>query len=132
MLRRISKTVLLAVSIFGSQAVFAQTKIPNTTQMLMKQKLAAAQGLLEGIVREDFTEIGKHADMLKSISKASTWHTSDSEAFLSYARSFQNATDFLAESAKSRNSEGVALGHVRVTLECIQCHNHVRGAKNKK
>ncbi len=132
MLGKISTTVILAVSFFGSPSLFAQTKMPNTTQMLMKQKLAAAHGLLDGIVREDFAEIGKHADMLKSISKASTWHRSDSESFMSYARSFQNATDFLVENAKTRNSEGVALGHVRVTLECIQCHNHVRGAKNQK
>ena len=104
----------------------AETKIPNTTQMLMKQKLAAAHGLLDGIVREDYESLKKNANLLKSISKASTWHRSDSEVFLNYARSFQNATDYLVTNAESKNLEGIALGYVRVTLECVQCHNHVR------
>jgi len=115
-----------------SQTTHAQSKIPNTTQMLMKQKSSAAHGLLDGIVQNDFAALAKHADMLKSISKASTWHTSDSEVFLGFARSFQNAADFLVANAKEKNQDGVALGYVRITLECMQCHKHVRDSKKPK
>jgi cytochrome c556 len=111
---------------------FGEPKIPNTTQMLMKQKLAAAHGLLDGIVRDDYESLKKNADLLKSMSKASTWHKSDSDVFLSYARSFQNAADFLVANAQAKNREGITLGYIRVTLECVQCHNHVRDQVKQK
>lgn len=132
MSRWMTQTVLLAAALLNASPTFAETKIPNTTQMLMKQKLAAAHGLLEGIVRNDFNTLKENAALLKNISKASTWHKSDSEIFMSYARSFQNAADFLVTNAQAKNQEGVALGYVRVTLECMQCHNHVRDLKNRK
>jgi len=130
--RKITQALILILGLLPTSALFAQTKIPNTTQMLMKQKLAATHGLLDGIISQDLESLKKHADLLKSISRVSTWHKSDSEMFMSYARSFQNAADFLVTSAQEKNQEGVALGYVRVTLECMQCHNFVRDGKTKK
>ena len=118
--------VLITALLIPAGHSFGEPKIPNTTQMLMKQKLAAAHGLLDGIIREDYESVKKNADLLKSMSKASTWHKSDSDVFLSYARSFQNAADFLVVNAQNKNREGITLGYVRVTLECVQCHNQVR------
>ncbi len=123
---RFTNLALLLAFLLTTAQALAETKIPNTTQMLMKQKLAAAQGLLEGLVREDYDSMKKNADLLKSISKVSTWHKSDSEIFMNYARSFQNAADFLVTNAEAKNLEGISLGYVRVTLECVQCHTHVR------
>lgn len=99
---------------------------PNTTQMLMRQKLESAHGLLEGIVREDFALLVSKAEILENISKATTWHKRDDQDFLWRAQSFQNSASFLAEQARAKNLEGVAIGYMRVTLDCMQCHNFVR------
>lgn len=104
---------------------------PNTTQVLMRQKLEATHGLLEGIVREDFVAIQKNAESLENISKATTWHRQDDQAFLSRAKTFQNSAVFLAEQARAKSLEGVAIGYMRVTLDCMQCHNFVREGRSK-
>jgi hypothetical protein len=51
---------------------------------------------------------------------------------MNYARSFQNAADFLVTNAEAKNLEGISLGYVRVTLECVQCHTHVRDQLKQK
>lgn len=104
---------------------------PSTTQVLMRQKLEATHGLLEGIVREDFTMIQKHAETLDNISKATTWHKQDDQSFLVRAKTFQNSVTFLSEQARAKNLEGVAIGYMRVTLDCMQCHNFVREGRAK-
>jgi hypothetical protein len=109
-----------------------EKKTASTVQMLMHQKLESAHGLLEGIVKEDFDLIALHAERLKNISKATGWHKPEDEKFLSYARSFQNAAEYLSEQSSNKNLDGVAMGHVRITLECMQCHNFVRAGRQRK
>ena len=132
MICRFTNLGLFTATLLTTGHSLAETKIPNTTQMLMRQKLAAAHGLLDGLVREDYESLRKNADLVKSISKVSTWHKSDSEIFMNYARSFQNAADFLVTNAEAKNLEGISLGYVRVTLECVQCHTHVRDQLKQK
>jgi hypothetical protein len=132
MICRFTNLGLFTATLLITGHSLAETKIPNTTQMLMRQKLAAAHGLLDGLVREDYESLRKNADLVKSISKVSTWHKSDSEIFMNYARSFQNAADFLVTNAEAKNLEGISLGYVRVTLECVQCHTHVRDQLKQK
>lgn len=132
MLVRLFFAVVLATTSFCDRGYSADSKAPSTVQVLMQQKLESAHGLLEGIVREDFALIQTHADQLKNISKATTWHKPDSGLFLSYAKSFQNAADYMVEQTKVKNLEGVAMGYVRITMECMQCHNYVRAGRSKK
>lgn len=124
-------SVGLASAATAADSVKTPTKTPTTTQMLMRQKLECAHGLLEGIVRENFDMITKNAETLATISRATTWHKQDSAEFLHFAKSFQNSADFLVEQAKAKNIEGVALGQMRVTLDCMQCHTFVRGKSDK-
>lgn len=132
MLVRYMFAVAVIVSAASPTLLAADSKPQNTVQALMQQKLESAHGLLEGLVREDFKMIQINADRLKNISKATTWYQTDSELFLSYAKSFQNAAEYLSEQTKLKNLEGVAMGYVRITLECMQCHNYVRAGRVKK
>src|SRR4051794_13917687 len=77
----------------------------TTTQVLMRDKLEAAHGVLDGLALGDFQKIAHHADMLRKISRATTWHQSNSEEFLYYAKNFQNASDALLDGAKSKDLE---------------------------
>lgn len=105
---------------------------PSTTQTLMQAKLSSMHALLEAIISEKFDVIQANADKLREISRATTWHKGDTDQFLRHATSFQNAAEYLAEQSKNKNIEGVAMGYVRVNLECMQCHNNVRYGRGAK
>ena len=123
--------VLLMPSLCLSSAVFADetAKAKSTIQSLMRSKLDSAHGLLEGVVREDFAQVAKYASTLLDIGRATTWYKKDSPDFLHYAKSFENSSTFLLEQARAKNLEGVAMGYIRVTLDCMQCHIFVRAGR---
>lgn len=105
----------------------------TTVQILMREKLESAHAILDGLALEDFAKIEIHAERLKNISRATTWYRADTPDFQTHAKSFQNSAEFLVEQAHAKNLEGVAMGYIRITLDCMQCHNAVRAAaKGKK
>lgn len=104
----------------------------NTVQALMREKLESAHGILDGLAMEDFTKIAAKAEVLRNISRVTTWYKPDAPDFQHYAKSFQNSAEFLMAQAKAHNLEGVAMGYIRVTLDCMQCHNAVRAGRNPK
>lgn len=103
----------------------------TTVQTMMRQKLSAAQALLEGVAREDLAKVMAEAKLLGEISKAASWHKPDSVEFQQYAKSFQNSAEFLEVMAREKNLEGVAMGYVRINLDCMQCHNFVRAGRKR-
>ena len=118
---------VLCILSMVSSALAAQT----STQVLMRQKLENIHGLLEGLIREDYVLLQKNAMTLENISKVTTWHKQEDPAFLNRAQSFQHSAQFLVEQARAKNLEGVAIGYIRLTLDCMQCHNFVREGRTK-
>ena len=118
---RLATFVLLATSGTGAA--------DTTVQTLMREKLESAHGILDGLALGDFAKIESHAEKLKGISRATTWYNAESLDFQQHAKSFQNSADFLSEQAHAKNLEGVAMGYIRVTLDCLQCHNSVRAQR---
>lgn len=102
---------------------------PTSIKALMHEKLESAHGILEGLVMEDFTKIEHFAAQLHDISRATTWQKPDDAEFLRYAKNFQGSADYLVEQARKKNLDGVAIGHIRVTMDCMQCHNFVRAGR---
>ena len=115
------------IAIAGLCLVSSNTYAADTAvKALMHHKLEAAHGLLDALALEDYPKMEHFASMLHDISRASTWTKSESIDFQYYAKGFQNAADYLVEQSKKRNLEGVTMGYVRTTLECVQCHKFVR------
>src|SRR4051794_36114823 len=97
----------------------------TTVQTLMREKLESAHAILDAIALEDYAKIETHAERLANISRATTWYKGDVPEFQHYAKSFQNSAEFLKEQAKAKNLEGTAMGYIRITLDCMQCHDKV-------
>jgi hypothetical protein len=129
----ILSSVLLVSSLCLPSVVYAgePAKAKSTIQALMRSKLDSTHGLLEGVVHEDFEQVAKYASTLLDIGRATTWYQKDSPDFLHYAKSFENSSAFLLEQARAKNLEGVAMGYIRVTLDCMQCHRVVRAGRAK-
>jgi hypothetical protein len=97
---------------------------------LMHKKLAASQGVLEGIALNDFKKIAAQADELLTISKRAEWKVLKTPKYELYSNDFQRIAEGLGQSARDRNIDAAALNYVELTLTCVKCHKHVRETRD--
>lgn len=105
---------------------------PTSTQVLMRDKLTQANRALEGLALEDFDKVAESAEKLRMISRASSWYVIDSEEYMRYSKNFQEEAVDLARHAKQKNLDAASLDYMRMTMTCVQCHQHLRAAKAAK
>ena len=96
---------------------------------LMRQKLDHAQALPGAVVLGDHAQVERIAGELVLLSEASTWSPLQTPQYLHHAANFREAARSLAEEARARDIDGVSLAYMEMTLSCVQCHKHVRGAR---
>jgi cytochrome c556 len=129
-MKLLSLLTVATISVSAAKAQAAPT-VDTNVKALMRDKLTAAHGLLDALALEDYKKMEHFASMLQDLSKATTWSKPESPDFQFYSKSFQNASAYVVEQAKAHNLEGVTVGYVRVTLECVQCHKFVRSQAGK-
>ena len=96
---------------------------------LMQQKLDHSQQLLAAVVLGNHVNVERYANELVLISEASTWSPLQTPEYLHHASDFRETANSLIEEANARNIDGVSLAYMEMTLTCVQCHKHVRGAR---
>ncbi len=94
--------------------------------IIMDEKLAYSQQLLEAIIFEDFQAVERIADELHLLSELSSWDVIRSPEYTRRSLEFQRVATRLAEVAAEKNLDGLALGYVELTLQCFQCHKYMR------
>jgi hypothetical protein len=97
---------------------------------LMHKKLAASQGVLEGIALNDFKKIGAQADELIAVSKQVEWKVIKTPKYELYSNDFRRTAENLGQSAKDKNIDAAALHYVELTLTCVKCHKYVRETRD--
>jgi hypothetical protein len=124
---------LFIVPLVGLVAmVFAATsptqQIPRELKgrEFMHRKLDHSQKVLEGIVEEDFDLVEKNAKTLSLLSQAAEWQVLPSAEYKQHSAEFRRNADALAKAAADKNLDGAALKYVELTLNCVNCHKHVR------
>ena len=93
---------------------------------LMMRKLTNSEKILEGLTLNDFDKVSKHAENLIEISKAAEWRVLKTRDYELYSNQFRRNCQSLIKQAKAKNTDGVALAYVDMTLTCVKCHQHVR------
>jgi hypothetical protein len=93
---------------------------------LMKQKLAAAQKVLEGLALNDYTLIEENAGKLNDLSKQAAWKLIETPRYGLYSDEFQRITLKMANDAKKKDINAATLAYVEMTMNCVRCHEHVR------
>lgn len=129
-------TVVLALPLlFISSGIKAQEQstdvLPEKVSKLMRAKLIHSQKLLEALALEDFTGMAKHSQDLKLLSQESNWNVLQTEQYLLHSEDFRRRTDAVTQAARKKNLDGASLAYVELTLNCVQCHKHVREARGK-
>ncbi len=128
-----TRFALFAVSLLLAFPVAAGADDPQKKPLkkdnIMQRKLAAAQKLLGGLAMNDFDAIKENASILNDLSKLAAWKMIETPRYEGYSDEFQRLTLKMAQQAKERNIDAVALSYVDMTLTCVKCHQHVREVK---
>lgn len=92
----------------------------------MRQKLEHSQKVLEGLALENFPMIVKNAKELNSLGRTAKWHVLQTPEYAQYSAEFVRLTEKLGKMGRDKNTEGATLAYVELTMNCVNCHKHVR------
>jgi hypothetical protein len=120
--------LLTSVAIYLSAEESAkQQDSPKKT--LVAQKLDAAQKLLAAVASNDNSEVEKQAQELIRISKDLEWKKYRTERYEELGKEYRHELESLIKATKTKNNQAMALGYVKTSLACFNCHDHVREVK---
>jgi len=129
-MKRIGAILLALAALVGISAAVSPPQEPQRGRnFLMQQKLGNAQKVLEGIAVGDFALIEKHANELSLLSNRIEWQVMKTPEYLQHSNEFRRNVDQMARAARNKNLDGAALAYVQMTMNCVNCHKHVRESR---
>lgn len=93
---------------------------------IMQKKLEHSQKVLEGIAVADFRLIEQNAEELILLSKKAEWMVLQTPEYTLQSNDFRRNAETVIEKAKAKNLDGAVLAYVQLTMNCVECHKHVR------
>lgn len=100
---------------------------PNL-RFIMQRKLDQSHSILEALITEDFETLEDSAGALKVLSEEAGWFVNMTPEYAERSSAFRRAVIEIEQSAKDKNLDRAALGYVDMTLQCVRCHQFLRGA----
>lgn len=93
---------------------------------IMAKKLHHTHRLITALAVEDFAQLADDARELKLIGEATLAKVSPDLDYVRYCGEFTAVADELARRARDHDLNGSTLSYVRLTINCVECHKHVR------
>jgi len=119
-------TALLFALVVGGASLRVQGEQPGDLKKFMRQKLDHSQKVLEGLTVENYALVAENARALKELSEDARWRVSPNINYLRLSAEFQDLAQEVAEKAKQKNLDGATLAYVRMTVNCVKCHEYTR------
>ena len=124
---------ILALGMHARSDEQRDRKHPKTNvQVLMRNKLAHAQAVLDGLVTEDYDKIAEAADMMRMIGRAASWQAIDTNRYKTHSKRFASTTAKLATAAQNKNRDGALLQYLQLTTSCVECHDYIRAQQKAR
>ncbi|MBY0586855.1 hypothetical protein K2X85_06745 [bacterium] len=125
------KWIVGLVAIVSGAVVWQQSQAEPAggVRKFMRPKLEHAQRVLEGLTLEDHALVAKNAEALLRLSEAAEWQVLPSPEYVRYSEDFQRLAQELVRSANQKNVDAATLAYVQLTMNCVNCHKHVREAR---
>ncbi len=120
---------LVFVAVVGLAASLAPNDPKLTTREVMRSKLDSSQKVLEGIATENFALITANAQRLVVLSQVAGWQARQTPEYRQLTAEFRRHAEALVKSAKDGNAEAASLAWLQLTISCVNCHKHIRGAR---
>jgi hypothetical protein len=122
---RLGFAFLLVLAV-GGTSLRVRGEQQGDVKAFMRQKLNQSQKVIEGLTLENYALVSESARALKELSQDTRWRVSPDVNYLRLSAEFQDLADELAQKAKERNLDGATLAYVRLTLNCVKCHQYTR------
>lgn len=119
----------LWVFVLGLAVVAVVGASGSADNRFMRQKLEHSQRVLEGLTTEDFAKIQKGADAMAVLSQAAGWQVLRTPDYIRYSTDFQALAQRLSRAAQEKNLDAAALAYLELTMNCVNCHKHVRAIR---
>ena len=92
----------------------------------MRAKLKQSQKVLEGLVTNSYDTIAENASSLSTLSHDTDWNVIQTAECRRHSDEFRRHTRALIEAAQKKNVAIATLAYIQLTLNCMECHKHVR------
>ena len=93
---------------------------------VMGDKLKNAQDLVAALAIENYPMLADRANVLKRIGSSSLARVSPNVEYLKYSAEFTSLAEELERRARARDLNGATLSYIRLTINCVECHKHLR------
>ncbi len=107
----------------------SQAEPASGVRKFMRPKLEHAQRVLEGLTLEDHQLVASNAKSLMALSEAADWQVLPGPEYVRYSQEFQRLTQELIKAANQKNTDSATLAYVQLTMNCVNCHKHIREAR---
>ncbi|HUY92256.1 MAG TPA: hypothetical protein VMV10_26180 [Pirellulales bacterium] len=95
----------------------------------MQKKLEYSQKILAGLAEADYDSIAANAKAMNQLSHIEEFVRGRDEQYRHHLKTFDHVTHELARQAQEENIDGAALAYMELTLNCVNCHKHLRDRK---
>jgi hypothetical protein len=92
----------------------------------MKEKSRYSQQILDGLALKDFAMIAQGAEALARVSAQAEFQMRKTPEYLRYSEEFRQTATSLARHAREKNLDGATFTYVQLTVNCVNCHMHLR------
>jgi len=103
----------------------------DKVRVFMRAKLTNSQNVIEGLATENWDLIEGGAARMLVMSKATEWTVGDGPQYKQDTNDFVNACKQLITQSKVKNIEGTTLAYLQLTMNCVECHKHVRASQKR-
>ena len=124
---RILLVGLITVMCAGLTSALAQARRERAAREFMRDKLELSQGVLEGVVTENYDLIIAKGTKLSAMTREADWRLFENPDYELQSQIFRRHVDSLMKAAKDKNLDNATLAYVRITMSCVDCHKLVRG-----
>ncbi len=106
----------------------ASEPVPRPGVSFMRAKLSAIDQIVEGLAVENYSLISEGGEKLLALSADAAFQTRRDPLYMHYSSVFQTNVNELMNSAKRESLGDATLNYINLTVSCVACHKHVRGA----
>ena len=98
-------------------------------KIVMREKLARAQKILEAVVTSDWVSLETSSRELEQLTNDPRWMVLKYPEYARHSAAFVRAVQDLHRAAAQRDLEKTPQAYVKVTLACVDCHRYLARAR---
>lgn len=107
-------------------AAYGTAQVLPKPEPLMRQKLAQSQKAIEAVATADFDLLQRTGEELIALGKRAEWQVYKTPEYERQLEEFRRNARALAQAGKEKNGDAAALAYVQLSMNCFNCHKHVR------